>query len=105
MESYSVRCIFLWPPRPGSATSHVYEERITLWHAADIDEAISLAEAEAEEYASDGERFLGLSQAYRLPEPLPVSGCEVFSLLRGSELSPQEYISQFFSTGSEHERA
>jgi hypothetical protein len=83
----------------------VYEERITLWHAADIDEAISLAEAEAEEYASDGERFLGFSQAYRLPEPLSVSGCEVFSLLRGSELSPQEYISQFFSTGTEHEGA
>jgi hypothetical protein len=105
MESYSVRCIFLWAPRPGSVTSHVYEERITLWHATDIDEAISLAEAEAEEYASDGERFLGFSQAYRLPEPLSVSGCEVFSLLRGSELSPQEYISHFFSTGSEHEGA
>ena len=69
----------------------------------DIEEAISLAEAE--EYASDGERFLGFSQAYRLPEPLSVSDCEVFSLLRGSELSTQEYISQFFSTGTEHEAA
>jgi hypothetical protein len=83
----------------------VYEERITLWHATNIDEAISLAEAEAEEYASDGERFLGFSQAYRLADPLPVSGCEVFSLLRGSELPPQEYISHFFGTGFEHEGA
>lgn len=48
-----------------------YEERVTLWNADSIGDAITQAETEATSYASeivsDGE-VLDLFQAYRLPE-------------------------------------
>jgi hypothetical protein len=83
----------------------VYEERITLWVAGDIDEAIALAEEEARTYASGAHDYLGYCQAYSLIESIGVSGVEVFSLLRQSDLSPKGYIDAFFDTGEEHERA
>lgn len=43
-----------------------YEERITLWRAANADEAIACAEAEAATYAGDGTQPLTLYQAYQL---------------------------------------
>ncbi|MEU9944059.1 hypothetical protein [Streptomyces lavendulae] len=44
MDWYGVRCAFEWTTRDGRS----YEERITLWQAASADEAIAVAEAEAE---------------------------------------------------------
>src|SRR5580704_1024093 len=46
-----------------------YEERITLWRADSIEEAIELAEREADEYASSLDEhptieYLGLAQAF-----------------------------------------
>ena len=82
----------------------MYEERITLWVASDIDEAIALAEEEARAYASDGDDYLGYCQACALIESIGMSGVEVFSLLRQSDLGPKEYIDAFFDTGEEHER-
>ena len=43
-------------------------------------------------------------QIYRLAE-LPGNGAEVFSLLRTSALGPAEYLSTFFDTGYERQRA
>jgi hypothetical protein len=80
---------------------NLYEERITLWTTSSIETAIQLAEAEAAEYASEGEKFLGLCQAYTLPEQPSSSGIEVFSLLRESDLEPREYLKSFFNTGNE----
>ena len=105
MPSFSVRCVFRWEPRPDQRRQHLYEERITLWLAGDIDEAIALAEEEARTYASDGEEYLGYCQAYALFEGIDHSGAEVFSLLRESDLGSEEYIDTFFETGEEHERA
>jgi hypothetical protein len=82
----------------------LYEERITLWQADSLDHAIELAEQEAAEYTDDGDEYLGLSQAYALFEPVAGHGVEVFSLLRESDLEPDEYIHAFFSTGTEHEQ-
>lgn len=98
---YAVRCLFHfpWGDPPG-----VYEERITLWRASSADEAIRRAEAEASEYieGSDG-RYVGLAQSYHLAVGDTVDdGSEVFSLMRDSSLGSDEYISQFFDTGSEH---
>jgi hypothetical protein len=83
--------------------AHLYEERITLWRANSVDHAIELAEEEAKTYASDGTEFLGCSQGFALFESVPVSGVEVFSLLRESELEPKQYIDAFFDTGAEYE--
>lgn len=80
---------------------YLYEERITLWKAIDLDEALRLSEVEANAYASEGEAFLGLSQAYELFDELDANGIEVFSLLRESDLSPQEYLRAHFCTETE----
>jgi hypothetical protein len=105
MASFSVRCIFRWKPRRGQVRKHLYEERITLWKARDIDEAIAFAEAEAQTYASDsGVEYLGLCQAYALVEEPEATAIEVSSLLRDSDLEPTRYLDAFFATGGEHER-
>jgi len=104
MDSYSVRCLFRWQPRPQQRARYLYEERITLWQAESLDHAIELAEQEAEAYADDGDEFLGFVQAYALVEPVAGHGAEVFSLLRESDLEPKVYIDTFFATGTEHEQ-
>jgi hypothetical protein len=96
---YSVRCIF----RSGADDGSLYEERVTLWHADDLDGAIALAEREAADYAEEHDvELLGLAQAYWLPDP-PGNGAEVFSLLRESDLDPDAYLDQFFDTGRERQ--
>ena len=105
MPSFSVRCLFRWLSTPAAAP-FTYEERITLWQAGTIDESISLAEAEALAYAAESEcEYLGYCQAYAMVPELSVSGVEVFSLLRGSELRPTEYLNTFFATGRERQSA
>lgn len=96
---FSVRCVF----QHGDTAA--YEERITLWRSANFDEAIALAEAEAGEYAElVGSRYLGLAQAYHLADDVE-HGAEVFSLIRSSNLPPDEYLTAFFDTGAEHQTA
>ena len=99
----SVRCLF----RTHFGDQQVYEERVTLWHEADMDRAIALAEAEAQEYAAasstppgEGVEYLGLAQAYLLDDE-PGHGAEVFSLMRTSPMAPKEYLDAFFDTGRE----
>lgn len=106
---YAVRCLFKkgWPgPNPGEESFNRYEERITLWQATSVDEAIVKAEAEALEYAAEIEEnpdsYLGLAQAYILSDQ-PSDGSEVFSLLRRSTLEATDYLDTFFDTGDEHQ--
>ena len=47
--------------------------------------------------------FLGYSQGFALFEPVTANAIEVFSLLRESDLEPEQYIDAFFDTGTEHE--
>lgn len=112
---YAVRCIFEWRDIDESLRSdgvfrhgsHIYEERITIWEADSSEEAIELAEQAAEEYTTypGDPEYLGIAQVYHLMIiESPDSGVEVFSLCRGSELSPEEYIAQFFSTGDEYQQ-
>jgi hypothetical protein len=96
---FSVRCVFQWDDEPPVT----YEERITLWRAGNFEEAIALAEAEAADYAQMlNFRYLGLAQAYQLSDEVG-HGAEVFSLIRDNDLSPEDYLSRFFDTGSEHQ--
>jgi pentatricopeptide repeat protein len=44
----------------------------------------------------------GLAQAYALSDDLG-DGAEVFSLMRDSDLGPDDYLDAFFSTGDERE--
>ena len=79
-----------------------YEERITVWEAESADKAIARAEAEAADYAWEGTEPLALYQSFEL-DRAPRDGAEVFSLIRRSDLSPDEYLGSFFATGSELE--
>jgi hypothetical protein len=106
MAIFSVRCIFRWQSRADQVRKHLYEERITLWKASDVKEAIALAEGEARAYASDSSgEYLEFCQAYAVVEEPDTNGIEVFSLLRESDLEPSQYLDAFFSTGSERESA
>lgn len=98
---YTVRCIFRAPDEDATSPNGWYEERLTLWQARSHRAAIELAEAEAVRYASVTNcEYIGLAQSFHLFET-PGDGKEVFSLIRGSGLSPTEYINRFFDTGRE----
>src|SRR5437868_7614459 len=98
-EWYAVRCLFHWREPHDS-----YEERITIWRANSLEEAIELAEQEAAEYGEAGPcDYLNLAQACHLGEEAIQSGAEIFSLLRDSDLAPKDYLNTFFDTGTEHQ--
>lgn len=99
---YSVRCVFAIPGCEGEPT--IYEERITLWRCAEFADAIELAEADAAEYAESVEcTYVGLAQCYALADE-PGHGAEVFSLMRDSDLSPDDYVDRFFEIGTEYQQ-
>jgi hypothetical protein len=79
-----------------------YEERITVWQATSAEDAIARAQAEAAHYAWAGTELLRFYQSFEL-DGAPRDGAEVFSLIRRSELSSDEYLETFFATGHELE--
>ncbi|WP_026425611.1 hypothetical protein [Actinokineospora inagensis] len=99
-EWYAVRCVFQWTGADGTP----FEERITLWRARDLADAIGQAETDAREYAENtGVTWLGLAQAYATGDTELGPGAEVFSLLRDSALPAPEYLDRYFATGREHQ--
>ncbi len=104
---YAVRCVFrsAWTVEEHADTpeDQLYEERITLWQATSLEEAIALAEAEALDYAGDEDEYLEIAQAYQLFDG-PSQGAEVFSLMRSSPLDPDAYLDAFFDTGDERQQ-
>ena len=93
---YGVRCVFR------HRELGVYEERLTLWRARSLDEAIGRGELEAREYCADldGVEYADFAEAYRMFGE-PGEGAEVFSLMRESGLPAGEYVGRFFATGAE----
>ena len=96
---YAVRSLFRLPDDVESA----YEERITIWRARSVEEAMDRAQAEAQEYAEfAGATYLpDVGQAYHLADAPPRDGAEVFSLMRSSRQEPDAYLDTFFDTGTE----
>jgi hypothetical protein len=104
MPTYGVRSILKWSRRTNQRKKHLYEERVTLWTAESLEDALDLAEQEANGYASDcNAKRCGLLQGYWMLEDLKLKsqGIEVFSLLRESDLPPKTYLKVFFDTGHE----
>jgi hypothetical protein len=96
---FGVRCIFRWPDQ------QTYEERLTLWQADSLDQAIEKAETEAQRYAQQlRTEYLDIAQAYWIGAERPKQGDELFSLMRDSELDSDEYLDAFFDTGRERQR-
>ena len=96
---YGVRCVFR------HRELGVYEERVTLWRARSLDDAIGRGESEAREYCADldGVEYVGFAESYRM-DGVPGEGAEVFSLMRSSSLSAPRFLSRYFADGSEHRR-
>ena len=99
---YSVRCVFSLAAPDGNA---VFEERVTLWRSESFEQAVALAEAEAQQYAQHVEgQYLGLAQAFHLASgPDLEQGVEAFSLIRASVLDPDAYLNRYFDTGDEYD--
>lgn len=101
---YSVRCVFEFSSLKSENGDKLFEERITMWNVSSIDEAISMAEAEAQVYASENDCiYLNFAQAYDMPSS-PDSGAEVFSLIRSDVLDGDDYVDRYFDTGGERQR-
>ncbi|MHB9858397.1 hypothetical protein [Streptomyces sp. YIM S03343] len=93
---YGVRCLFR------HRALEVYEERITVWVAGSLDEAIGRAEEEAAEYCEDldGVEYVRFAEACAM-DGSPDDGAEIFSLMRESSLAPPAYVRSFHATGAE----
>ena len=84
---------------------HLCEERITVWRAGSFEQAIQLAEREADKYARDADcEYLGFAQVCHLSNKQLRAGSEVFSLMRESNLTQPKYLDKHFDTGSERQR-
>lgn len=97
---YGVRTVYRWP-RQGA-----YEERVTIWRAQTADDAIAMADEEGDRYIAANrskfeiQRLDNYANCYLLVRE-PTNGSEVYSLLRSSDMSPEEYVDRFFETGAE----
>ena len=100
---FAVRCVFACGWLATELGRPLYEERITLWRAPNVEDAVEQAEAYAATIDDAPDTYLGLAQAYRL-DGEPGDGTEVFSLLRESALAPEVYLDAFFDTGTERAR-
>ncbi|MGO9457716.1 MAG: hypothetical protein ACLP62_11830 [Acidimicrobiales bacterium] len=97
---FGVRCVFRW------SQPLTYEERITLWEADSLDDAIAFAEMDAQAYAERlNSEYLQMAQAYWIGHRRPEAGSEVFSLMRDSELDPDAYLDTFYDTGQERQQS
>ena len=82
----------------------VYEDRVVLIRADSADEAIEKAEAEAATYASDQSEFVGFTNVFCLYASSLRDKTEVYSRIRSSALSPDDYLDHFHDSGAEHVR-
>jgi GH15 family glucan-1,4-alpha-glucosidase len=99
---FAVRCVFAFPDDGDQPTT--YEERVTLWRCSEFADAFELAEADAAVYAETLDcTYVGLAQAYALADE-PGHGAEVFSLMRDSDLSSDDYVEKFFATATERQQ-
>ena len=82
----------------------MYEERIVVLKAFDDDEAISLAEADAESYAKkERGEYIGFVAVYQAKEcDMIFEGIqETYSIMRHDESNVSEYLAYYYDTGTE----
>ena len=67
--------------------------------------AVEKAEADAQEYAKDLTcEYINYADAFHIFDSIGAAA-EVFSLIRESDLEPDDYIDHFFDTGKENRGA
>lgn len=98
---FGVRLLY----RHTHATGQSYEERILIVHSKTAEDAIETAEwLSVQEYESETTERLDYAMTFNIFDcdgPCLPHGTEVFSLIRDSELTPDEYLDRFHRSGSE----
>ena len=97
---YGVRLVYRLTGFPAQA----YEERIVIVRADSFDEAIAKAERYSKDYEDETKVYTGYAMAFHILDEDGSSlgeGVEVFSLMRDSDLDPDEYLDRFHDTGRE----
>tara|TARA_R110001592_G_scaffold159604_1_gene391217 strand:+ start:1224 stop:1931 length:708 start_codon:yes stop_codon:yes gene_type:complete len=102
---FGAKCLFIHHglfQDDGSEIS-TYEERVILVQAVSMNWAITTAEKDAREYAGEGGdcEYLNFIDCFQIFDAKPEGGAEVYSLMRKSELPPEEYIDRFYESGDE----
>jgi hypothetical protein len=84
-------------------TTAVYEERVVVFLAEDFGNALAKAEVEAARYAAQFEDVedLGYFTVYDMTEESIRDGTEVFSLMRDSQMPPQDFLDRYHDRQSE----
>ena len=102
---YGAKCVFLHTGIE-SYPGQVYEERVILVKAGGFNDAISRAEVMAEAYAKDvdGCSYTGFVDVEDIYDENVGDGAEVYSLMRTSSLSKDDYLNRFYDTGTERTR-
>lgn len=104
-EWYSVKCIFEHNDLARGAEATVYEERVVVLQAASLTDAIERGEAEAQEYVtalgSDSVCYAGFISAYSTGEDELADRMEVYSLMRETTLSREEFLTHYHDDGTE----
>jgi hypothetical protein len=106
LEWYAAKTIYKSHFVEDGRQTTVFEERVVLFRAADFDDTIAKAEAEAAEYcrAISGTEYLGFMDVYLVGDETIGHGTEVYSLMRVSDLSSKDYLDQFYDDGKERRR-
>jgi hypothetical protein len=101
---FGAKTVFRHPGLERELGKNCYEERVVLIRASDEDEALRLAEGEANEYA-DGSatRFLGYVNIFRIEDTIG-SRAEVFSIMRSVTMEEDEFLTHFYDDGTFHTR-
>jgi hypothetical protein len=81
----------------------LFEERVVLFQTVDFGGAIAQAEAEAKAYALNHDvEYLEFMDVFHIFDEKVGHGTEVYSLMRESRLSEQDYLDRFYDDGNEH---
>ena len=103
---YGVHGLFRWYFKETGETAH-FEERVVLFFASSFDEALDLAEEDAENYCIEDPTAnfriepLQKYRAYLIDEE-PSNKVEVFSRLIDSSLSSESFLKRYYPKSHEH---
>jgi hypothetical protein len=102
-QLFSGKCYFYQPDYKNEAGEAGYEQRIVLLRASNEDEALSLAQSEAEEYAKKtNSKYLPFVEVYRLFDTdIEFQGVvEVYSLtMYDDSPSEEDFLENYYLTG------
>jgi hypothetical protein len=92
LQWYAIKCLIEHPGLSGKPDALVYEDRIVVFHALDLDDAIERAEREVADYVGrTGARYVGCRTAFRIDAATIEEGTEVYSALIPSEVIGRYY--------------